>query len=174
MTRVLVFLVTTILVTAVASSLAVGTGVGAVPLTAGSVVLAYAALATPPVEAAFSATIVGLVVDALAGAALGLSSFSLLVTLLVSRLAIGFVPSTREPIALLFVGAFAGVQALVAMTMLALSGPTQRGIDLFVAGKIALVDAGAAYWLFPLLHEVFVLLRLEERSATLRERLQAR
>jgi len=172
--RVFTFMMVTLIATAAASALAVALGTAALPLTPGSVVVAYAALTTPPVEAAFSAALVGLIVDALAGASLGASSFSLLVTLLVSRLGVGFVPSTRDAVSFLFVGAFAFTQALCAMAMVALFGPTHRGVDLSVAVVVALVDIVVAWALFPVLHEVFVLLRLEERSATLRERLQAR
>jgi cell shape-determining protein MreD len=174
MTRVATFMAVTLFVTAVASGFAVVLGRGALPLTAGSVVVAYAALATPPVEASFTAMLVGLVVDALAGASLGASSFSLLVTLLLTRLGEGFVPSTRDRSAYAFVLAFAFVQALLASALLALVGPTHRGLALAGAVQIAVVDAVAAVMIFPLLHAVFVLLRLEDRSATLRERLQAR
>jgi hypothetical protein len=163
----------TLVVTALSSALAVAVGSAGFPLTPGSVVVAYAALAAPPIEAAFSAVIVGLVVDALNGAALGTSSFTLLVTLLASRLGISLVPSHRGAPAWTFAGLFAFAQALLAMLLLALVG--QRGaVDVGAAVALAVVDVALAVVLFPALHEALVLLRQEERSATLRERLQAR
>lgn len=174
MTRVFTFMLAALAVTALGSACSVTLGTAALPITPGSIVVAYAALATPPVEAAFSAVLVGLVVDALSGTSLGASSFSLLVTLLVSRLGVSLVPSTRDRIAFAFVGVFAFAQALLAMVMVALFGQAHARLDVATAVVVGLLDAVVALAVFPALHAVFVLLRLEERSATLRERLQAR
>ncbi len=174
MTRVFTFMAAALVVTALFSACAITLGTAALPITPGSIVVAYAALATPPVEAAFSAVLVGLVVDALSGTSLGASSFSLLVTLLVSRLGASLVPSTRDGVAFGFVGLFAAAQALLAMLMIALFGQTHAQLDVATAVVVGVLDAVVAVALFPALHAVFVLLRLEERSATLRERLQAR
>jgi hypothetical protein len=173
-TRVFTFMLVALVLTAVGSASAVTLGSAGIPFTPGSIVVAYAALATPPVEAAFSAVLVGLVVDALSGTSLGASSFSLLVTLLVSRLGVSLVPSTRDGSAVAFVGLFAVVQALLAMTMVALFGQPHARIDVWMAVIVGVFDAVVSLVVFPALHAVFVLLRLEERSATLRERLQAR
>jgi cell shape-determining protein MreD len=174
MTRVFSFMAVALVVTALCSALAVTLGIAALPVTPGSIVVAYAALATPPIEAAFSAVLVGLVVDALSGTSLGASSFSLLVTLLVSRLGVSLVPSTRDRFAIAFVGVFASAQALLAMALLALFGQSHARLDVVVVVVVGALDALVAIAVFPLLHVLFVLLRLEERSATLRERLQAR
>jgi hypothetical protein len=174
MTRVFTFMVAALVFTALCSACAVTLGIAAVPVTPGSIVVAYAALATPPVEAAFSAVLVGLVVDALSGTSLGASSFSLLVTLLVSRMGVSLVPSTRDRFAYAFVALFSSAQALLAMVMIALFGQAHARLDVATAVAVGVLDALLALALFPALHAVFVLLRLEERSATLRERLQAR
>jgi cell shape-determining protein MreD len=171
--RIATFLLFTIVVTAVSSALAVTVGSSGLPVTAGSIVVAYAALATPPIEAAFSAALVGLVVDALNGAALGTSSFTLLATLLASRLGIELVPTNRGWPAWTFVGVFAFAQTLLAMLLLALFGQ-RSAVDVGGAVAIGVVDGVVAMGLFPALHGVLVLLRVEERSATLGERLQAR
>ncbi len=174
MTRHLVFMGTTLLLTGIFSAVAVALGCGPLLMTPGSIVVAYAALTVSPIEAALAATLVGFVVDALGGALLGASSFSLLVTLLASRLAVGLVASPRSGQALLFVGGFAVTQALTAMILQALFAQGAAVVHVADAFLLGVLDAIVAAVVFPLLHETFVLLRWEERNTTLRERLQSR
>jgi hypothetical protein len=57
---------------------------------------------------------------------------------------------------------------------LAAFGEAHGGFDLGRAFAVGVLDFGLALGLFPLLHHVLVSAGLEERSASLRERLAAR
>jgi hypothetical protein len=174
MTRIVTSMVVALVLVSVLGALAVTFGTGAFLATPGAVVVAYAAITAPPIEAAFSAVLVGLVVDVVAGTSLGVSSFSLLVTLLLARFGVSLVPSPRHPTAYAFVAAFAAVEALVSMLLLALFAQRHAPIAPGKIVVVSIVDTVIAFLLFSALHELFVLLHLEERTATLKERLQAR
>src|SRR5690606_34090125 len=77
MNRALLAVAATVLLASVRRALPVMLGVSSVPFTPGSVVVAYAALTKPPIEAAITASLCGLVVDGLSGIPLGVSSFAL-------------------------------------------------------------------------------------------------
>jgi len=171
--RTFVAMVMTLVVTAVFAGLPVLFGTQAWPVTPGAVVVAYAALTVPPVEAAVAAGLVGLVVDALAGSPIGVSSFALVVTLLLSRLGVSLVPAPRGLASLAFVVAFGVTHAFFAQTLLALFGQ-RRAVDLVVVVTVGVLDGLLSLLLFPLLRFVLVVLRLEDRSATLGERLSLR
>lgn len=173
MSRVALTMALALITTAIGAALPVVFGTGAWPLTPAVVLVAYAALTVPPLEAAVTAALVGLIVDALAGAPLGVSSFALVVTLLLSRLVVSLVPTARGPLALAFVFGFGFVHALLAQTLLAVFGQN-RVVDVLVVVGVGVLDAVAALVLFPLIRGALVVLRLEDKSATFKERLQAR
>lgn len=173
MSRTFVAMVMTLVVTAVFAGFPVLFSTPAWPITPGAVVVAYAALTLPPVEAAVAAALVGLVVDALSGSPIGVSSFALVVTLLLSRLGVSLVPQPRGWTSFAFVFAFGFTHAFFAQTLLALFGQ-RRAVDLVIVVVVGVLDAALSLLLFPLLRRVLVILRLEDRSATLGERLQAR
>ncbi len=166
-------MVVTLVVTAICGSLPVLFGWPALPVTPGAVVCAYAALTTPPIEAAVTAALVGLVVDALSGSPIGASSLALLVTLLTSRLGVSLVPLARGGAAFAFVAAFAAFHALLAQALLALFAQ-RRAVDLVIVVVVGILDALLSLILFPVLRRVLVILRLEDKGATLGERLSAR
>ncbi len=174
MSRVLVAMVATLVVVACQRAMAVVLGTTSLPVTAGVVVVAYAAINWPPVEAAVAAALCGLVIDALSGMPLGVSSFALVITLLVARLGLRFVSESRGVAASAFAGVFGMLQALVATSSLAAFGEGHGGFDLAGAFAIGVLDFALALALFPLLHQLLVALSLEERSTSLRERLAAR
>jgi hypothetical protein len=163
-------MVATLVVVACQRAMAVVLGTTSLPVTAGVVVVAYAAINWPPVEAA----VCGLVIDALSGMPLGVSSFALVITLLVARLGLRFVSESRGVAASAFAGVFGMLQALVATSSLAAFGEGHGGFDLAGAFAIGVLDFALALALFPLLHQLLVALSLEERSTSLRERLAAR
>jgi rod shape-determining protein MreD len=171
--RTFVAMVITLVATAVFGALPVLFGSPAWPVTPGAVIVAYAALTLPPVEAAVTAALVGLVVDALSGSPIGVSSFALVVTLLLSRLGVSLVTQPRGFTSFVFVFAFAFTHAFFAQTLLALFGQ-RRAVDLVVVVVVGILDAVLSLLLFPVVHRVLVLLRLEDRGATLGERLSAR
>ena len=173
MTRAAVALVMTLVVTAALACLPVLLGWPALPVTPGAVICAYAALTQPPIEAAVTASLVGLVVDALSGTPIGVSSLSLVVTLLTARLGVSLVPVARGLASFLFVGAFGALHALLGQALLALFAQ-RRAVDVVVVVVVAVADALLSLALFPLLRRVLVVLRLEDRGATLGERLSAR
>lgn len=172
MTRTVVAMIVTLVVTAVFASLPLLFGSPALPVTPGAVVCAYAALTQPPIEAAVTAALVGLVVDALSGSPIGVSSLALLVTLLTSRLGVSLVPLARGATAFAFVAAFGAFHALLAQGLLALFA--QRRVDVVIVVVIGVMDALLSLLLFPILRRVLVVLRLEDKGATLGERLSAR
>jgi rod shape-determining protein MreD len=169
-----VAMLATLVVVALQRAMAVVLPTTSLPLTAGVVVVAYAAIAWPPVEAAVAAALCGLVIDALSGMPLGVSSFALVVTLLIARLGLRFVTESRGVVASAFAGAFGMLQALVATSSLAAFGEAHGGFDVGGALAIGVLDFALALALFPLLHHVLVSAGLEERSVSLRERLAAR
>ncbi len=173
MSRTFVAMIVTLVITAIISSLPVLFGTPAWPITPGAVIVAYAALAQPPVEAAVTAALVGLVVDALSGSPIGVSSFALVVTLLVSRPAVSLVPQPRGWMSFAFVAGFATAHALLAQALLALFGQ-RRAVDLLIVVVVGVLDAVLSLLLFPILRRVLVVLRLEDKGATLGERLSAR
>lgn len=173
MSRVVVAMIVTLVVTAVMASLPVLFGTPAWPVTPGAVIVAYAALTVPPLEAAVTAALVGLVMDALSGSPIGVSSFALVVTLLLSRLGVSLVPHPRGLAALAFALAFTFTQAFLAQSLMALFGQ-RRAVDLVIVVVVAVLDALLSLILFPLLRKLLVILRLEDRSATLGERLSIR
>ena len=174
MNRALLAVAATVLLASVRRALPVMLGVSSVPFTPGSVVVAYAALTKPPIEAAITASLCGLVVDGLSGIPLGVSSFALVVTLLLSRLGIRFVPRARGVGAFAFAFLFAVVQAVIATTLLTVFG--DRGGSVHLSGLVTLgvVDGALALVVFPLLHSLSVRLGLEDRDSTLGERLATR
>lgn len=166
-------MVVTLFASAVCASLPVLFGWSALLVTPGAVVCAYAALTQPPIEAAVTAALVGFVVDALSGSPLGASSLALVVTLLTSRLGVALVPVATGVTAFIFVFAFGAFHALLAQALLALFAQ-RRSVDVAIVVIVAVSDALLSLLLFPLIRRMLVLLRLEDKGATLRERLAAR
>ncbi|MDP2341590.1 MAG: hypothetical protein Q8O67_11565 [Deltaproteobacteria bacterium] len=173
MSRTLIAMIVTLVVTALFASLPVLFGLPALPITPGAVVCAYAALTQPPIEAAVTAALVGLVVDALSGSPIGVSSLALVITLLIARLGVAVVPVGRGFTAFAFVALFAGFHAFLAQALLALFAQ-RRAVDVVVVVVVGIMDALLSLALFPILRRVLVLLRLEDKGATLGERLSAR
>lgn len=173
MNRVLVAMLATLVLSAVRRALPVVLGLSSLPLTAGAVVVAYAALTWPPIEAVVAAALCGLIVDALSGMPMGLSSFSLVVTLLVMRLSLRFFTRSRGPAASAFAGVFGMLQALIASVLLSAFG-SGYSVDVATLVLVGLLDVLLAAATFPALHALLVSLGLEERGTSLRERLATR
>ncbi len=174
MSRVLVAMLATLMLVSLRRALPVIIGMSWLPLTPGAVIVAYAALTWPPIEAVVAAALCGLVVDALSGMPLGVSSFALVVSLLATRLTLRFFTRSRGLAASAFAGAFGVLQALVATALLAAFGDRHGGFDVLNAVVIGVMDFALALIVFPALHAALVSLNLEERGASLRERLALR
>jgi hypothetical protein len=163
MSRVLLAMAVGLATMAMVRVLPVVFGIASVPLTPGAVVVAWAALVLPPLEAVVAASLCGLVVDALAGLPVGLSSFSLVVALLVARLGTRSIPRAVGPLA----SAFAG--GVVLAVFAPERAPWQPGTLLLVG----ILDVGLALLLLPVLDRLGVLVGLE-RSTSTADRLAAR
>ncbi|HEY4222529.1 MAG TPA: hypothetical protein VGO62_14340, partial [Myxococcota bacterium] len=118
MTRVLVMAGLALFLTSVAGAVAVMFGWSSVPVVPGVLLVAYAAIVDPPVEAAVSAAVIGLVIDALAGTPFGVNVLSCVAVLVGSRFVVGFVPQPRGIRSALFTGGLSAAHALVSLVML--------------------------------------------------------
>lgn len=148
-------------------------GLSAVPLVPGILLVAYAAIAHPPVESAVSAAVIGLVMDALAGTPLGVNVIACVAVLVWSRPVVGWVTSPRGVPSFLFVGWMSAAYAFVSLLLLFLF---QRRESFGFVGlfSTALSNAVASVVLFPVLQRLFVALRLEEKGESLQERLASK
>lgn len=173
MNRALLAMAVTLVAMAVVRALPVIVGVASLAATPGAVVVAWAALVLPPLEAVVTASLCGLIVDALAGLPVGLSSFSLVVALLVARLGTRSVTRAVGPLAALFAGGVGLLQALLSWGLLALFAPERAPWQPGTLLTVAVVDAGLALVLLPLLDRLGVLVGIE-RSTSTAERLAAR
>lgn len=174
MSRPLTLMGATLLLLAVQQVVPLWLGVTSVPATPGAIVVAYGALTMAPVEAIVTAALCGLVVDALGGMPLGVASFSLVVTLLVARLGLRFLTESRGPVAAAFAGGFAAFQVLLVGALLSAFADRAGSFNLIEAVAIGVIDGVLALVLFPWLHWLGVLIGVEERGTSHRERLAAR
>ena len=172
MTRALVLSLLALLLTAGTGALAVMFGWSSVPLVPGVLLVAYAAIVDPPVEAAVSAALIGLVVDALVGTPLGVNVLSCVAVLVGSRFVVGFVTAPRGVPSFLFVAGFSAAHALLALSLLFLF-QRRESFGLYALLAAALVNALASLVIFPIVRKLLITLRLEERGETLQERLSS-
>ncbi len=170
MKRSLAFVILCLLSTAVSSAAAVAMGLSNMPLVPGVLLVAYTAIADPPIEAALTAALVGLVMDALGGTPLGVSVIACVLALVSSRLVIGWVTSVRGPKAALFTAGLSAVYALIALVLL-FAFQRRQAFGLVSLAVLAVSHALASFVAFPLLTRVLVLLRLEQRGTSLHERM---
>ena len=166
---------------ALSAGVAVALGVDVLPLVPGVVLVAYAALAEPPLEAALSASSLGLVMDALSGSPVGLNMLACLLALLLGRLASSQVASTQSFTAVLFAAALSAGYHVFVLALLFLFGGAQSeqlGLTgtLGVSGALwsAIWNGALAFALFPLIQRLMVRLGLEERELSFQERLHGR
>lgn len=174
MNRPLLSMAVTLLLTALHKVVPLWLGSSSVLATPGAIVVAYAVLTMAPVEAIVTAALCGLVVDGLGGMPLGVGSFSMVVVVLLARLALRFMTETRGPPAAAFAGGFGAMQALLVGAMLSAFAGRAGSFDVVQAIGIGVIDGVLALALFPILHWIGVLFGVEEKGATLRERLAAR
>ncbi len=173
MTRALVLTGLALLLTAVAGAAAVMFGWSYVPVVPGVLLVAYAAIVDPPVEAAVTAALIGIVVDALAGTPLGLNVLACVAVLVGSRFVVGFVPSPRGFRSFLFVGGISAAHALVSLLLLFLF-QRRESFGFFPLVLTAVANALASLLVFPLLQRLLIALDLEEKGETLQERLASK
>ena len=173
MNRALLAVACCLVAMAVLRAAAVVLGVSGVPVTPAAVVVAWAALALPPLEAVVAASLCGLVVDALGGLPVGLSSFSLVVSLLLARLGTRSVTRAVGPLAALFAGGVGLLQATISWLLLAIFAPERAPWQPGTLMLVGLFDAALAWALLPMLDRLGVLVGLE-RSTSTADRLAAR
>lgn len=159
--------------TAILAALAVPLSLTTVPIVPGVILVAYAAIVDPPVEAAISAALVGLTMDALAGTPLGVNVLACVLVLVASRLVIGWVTQPRGVQAALFVAGFSGAYAFVALLLVNLF-QRREAFGLGSVLVLALWNGLASFAVLPLLSRALVLLRLEEKGESLQERLASK
>jgi rod shape-determining protein MreD len=173
MSRILVCMGATLITMAIARVLPVLFGTDPWPMTPAAVVVAFAALTLAPIEAVVAAALCGFVTDALAGMPVGVSSFSMVVTLLAARLGLRFMSGARGFTAAAFAGAFGMTQAVVAMSLMAFFGQRPATMSILDIGLLGLLDTVWAIVIAPPLLAVLGRLGVE-RQSSLGERLAAR
>lgn len=174
MTRVLVLALLALVFHALLAGLAVAFGSSSLPLMPAVLLVSYAALVEPPVVAALAASTVGIVLDALAGAPLGLNMLACLLALLLGRFAASWVKSPRGLSAFLYAAALSAGYHLFVVTLLYVFGSHPEGLALHGLVGAALWNGFAALLVFPFTQWLLVRLGLEEREETLSERLARR
>jgi hypothetical protein len=170
MTRSLVLAVAALVLTAASGALASLLGWASVPVVPGALLVAYAAIVDPPISAAFSAALVGFVIDCLCGTPIGVSILGCVAALVASRFFVGWVTSTRGLPAVLFAGGLTFTYGLVALSLLFLF-QRRESFGFGVLATATVVNAIAAPVVFRVAHGVLVLARVEERDASLQDRL---
>lgn len=173
MSRVLLAMGVALAAMAVVRSLPVVVGLASLPATPVAIIVAWAALVLPPLEAVVAASLCGFIVDALAGLPVGLSSFSLVVVLLIARLGTRSVPRAVGPVAALFAGGVGLLQVTVSWVLLAVFAPERAPWQPGTLILVGALDAGLALLLLPLLDRLGVLVGIE-RSTSTADRLAAR
>ena len=173
MTRVVLLAALALVLTAVTGAQAVMLGWSSLPVVPGVLLCAYAAIVDPPIEAAISAAVIGLVVDALAGTPFGVNVLSCVAVLVGSRFVVALVPSPRGFRSFVFVGGFSGAHALISLVMLFLF-QRREGFGFVPLISTAVANAIVSIALFPLLQRLFVALKLEERGESLQQRLASK
>ena len=170
MRRVFILGFLAVVLTSITGALAVMFGWSNVPVVPGVLLVAYAAIVDPPIEAAVSAAVIGLVIDALAGTAFGVNVLSCVAVVVCSRFVLGFVHSPRGLPSFLFVAGLSAVHALVSLLLLYLF-QKRESFGFTPLASTAIVNAVVSLVLFPILRRLFVALRLEDKDETLQERL---
>lgn len=173
MSRVLVLALMTVLLTALCGAVAVAFGWSSLPIVPGVILCAYAAMVDPPIEGVVTAAAVGLVVDALTGTSLGLNVLACVAVLVGSRFFVGWLSSPRGLPAMLFVGGFSAAHAFLSLLLLYLF-QRREGFGLVSVFTTAVANALVSAALIPILQWLMVALRLEERDASLQERLSGK
>jgi hypothetical protein len=174
MSRIVVAMIGAFVVMSVFGALPVALGVGPFALLPGVIFIAYAALLHAGEEAAITASLVGLVIDARVGAPLGLNALAGVLTLVMSRPTLPFLPGRGTLGSSLFVGIFSAVHVVVVVLLLVVFGGRQLRLEWTTALLAGVGNALCAVVLFPLYAWLLVLLRLEERNAPMQERLSRR
>ena len=155
MTRTLVLSLFALVLTAMTGALAVAFGWSSMPLVPGVLLVAYAGIVDPPVEAAVSAASIGLVVDALTGTPLGLNVLACVFVLMGSRFVVGWVPAPRGLPSFLFAAGFSAAHALLALSLLFLF-QRRESFGLAALLATALENGVASVVLFPIVHRSLV------------------
>lgn len=174
MKRPLVLALLALVLTSFQAALAVVLGVSSLPFVPGVVLVAYAALVDPPVEAAITATLVGLVVDALSGTPLGLNVLACLLALLTGRLFAPWVLQPRGVAALLFTGGLSAGYHLVALTLLYVFSAERKAFGFLPMLTTAAGNALLAVVVIPVTRRALVAVGLEDKGESLRDRLSTR
>lgn len=160
-----------VLLHAIMAALAVTLGWNALPVAPAVVLVAYAALAEPPIEAAISATLLGFILDALSGSPIGMNMLACLLALLVGRLAAGAVAAPRGWGAFAFGGLMSMGYHLFLLVVLFMFDSSREAFGLLGILSTAIFDGWAALFLMPAAQALFISLGLEEREVTMTERL---
>lgn len=174
MSRVLTLALFAWFLHAAQAALAVAFGLSSLPVVPAVVLVAYAALVEPPVVAAVSAAVLGLILDALSGSPLGLNMLACLLALLSGRLASGWVAAPRGLGAFLFTGTLAAGYHLFVVTLLYVFGIHPESFAIQGVLSEALWNGLFGVVVLPFTQWLLVSLHLEEREMTLAERLSRR
>jgi rod shape-determining protein MreD len=171
MSRSLLLATLGLLLHAIVAALAVALGWDALPVAPAVVLVAYAALAEPPIEAAISATLLGFMLDALSGSPIGMNMLACLLALLVGRLAAGAVAAPRGLGAFVFGGGMSMGYHLFLLIVLLMFGGERESFGLLSILSTGLFDGLVALVLMPATQALFIALGLEQREVTMTERL---
>jgi rod shape-determining protein MreD len=170
--RVVVLGVLALVLHAAVAALSVTFDSSGLPIAPAVVLVAYAALAEPPVEASISASVLGLLLDALTGAPLGLNMLACLAALGLGRPLAGSVSSPRSWSAFLFAaGLSAGYSIFIRVLLSVFAGESFGFQGVFTT---ALTSGLLALMVFPWLSAAMIRFGLEDREESLAEKLGRR
>jgi rod shape-determining protein MreD len=161
----------TIALQACLGALSVATGSNSFPLVPGVVLVAYSALVDPPIEAAISAAVIGIFLDALSGTPFGLNALACVLALLAARFFVQFVPRPRGLPAFLFTAGLSASYHFIALTLLYSFSSGREAFGFRGLVVTAIGNGIAALVLFPLTSMVLVALGLQQHDPSLNERL---
>ena len=172
MIRVVVLGTLALILHAALAALAVTFGSSGLPIAPAVVLVAYAALAEPPLEASVSAALLGLILDCLTGAPVGMNMLACIAALWVARPLTARVTSPRSWSAFLFAAGLAAGYALFVRGLLWIFAREHFGIQgIFTT---AITSGVVALLLFPGLSALMVRFGLEEREENLANKLAKR
>lgn len=174
MIRVLLLAGLGLLLHAFEAGFAVVLGSTSLPVAPAVVLVAYAALVEPPVEAALTASCLGLVLDALSGSPLGLNMLACLLALLAGRFFARRVSSPRGAAGFLFATGMSAGYSLFVLTLLYVFGTDRESFGLQGLVATSFANGLLSLLLFPLCQWLLVSMGLEERETTMEERLSRR
>ncbi len=171
MRRVLLLAVLAVILAAFNSGAAVAFDRSSMPLQPIAILLAYAILAEPFVEGGFAALVLGLLLDIVGGAPLGLHGMCAVLVWLAGRVAIPWVRSPQRWAALPFTAAISAALQLAAGGLVFIFRPDRVALDVVGIAWGAFFDGLVCWFVFALVHFLMHRFGLDAAAPTWEERI---